>query len=232
MSRGSKLSLWIAAIAFLGWRASACSSNSSGPAADFTVAVDTPTATTLGTQVVLHVHLASTGDSGDVVLHVTGADTSWDVTLPVGPVTLTTNGQKSANVLIAVPTNGASAPTGRSVTVDAAIGSLHHSAATSVTVANQLVIPIQRGAGAGTASHWPFANSTTFHLNAGTMVTFRNDDTLGHIIHSNGAIGIAHQAIGSPTLPGDTYSQTTSGSGSALVTCHSHVADTLFFAIP
>lgn len=218
MSRGWRSAIWLGAVAFLGWRASACSSNSGGPAPDFAVSVDTPTATTLGTQVVLHVHLTSTGDSGSVVFSVSGADTSWDVALPVGPVTLTANGQKSANVIIAIPSNGVAAPTGHTVTVDAAIGSLHHSAATSVTIANQFIIPLVRG------DHFGTLSTDTVHVNVGTTLTFRNDDTLAHIIHTSGAIaGLPHQSTsGGGTIPGGTYNNTISGTGTDWVSCHTH----------
>lgn len=229
MPRHWKSAVWVASLAFLGWRASACSSDSGGPAPDFTVSVDTPAATTLGTQVVLHVHLTSTGDSGTVTLNVTGADTTWTLTPPVGPVTLGLNGQTTANFTIAIPTNGDPAPTGHSINIDAAIGSLHHGAATSLTVGNEFIIPILRGV----AGHWPFANRDTFHLNAGTVLTFRNDDTLNHIIHSNGGVGIAHQSTGGVgTPPGGTYSQTSNGTGGTLITCHSHIADTLVILVP
>ncbi|HTI03923.1 MAG TPA: hypothetical protein VL549_01290 [Gemmatimonadales bacterium] len=234
MRHRSKSILWFAAMAVLAWRASACSSDSGGPAPDFTVSVDTPTATTLGTQVVLHVHLTSiAGDTGIVTFNVTGAPSSWTVAPPVSPVTLTANGQATGNVTIDIPTNGDPAAAGQSVTVEAILGTLHHSAASRVTVANEFVIPLLRGATAG-GSHWPFANGTTLHLNNGTLVTFQNGDTLAHIIHSNGGIGIAHQSTGGVgTPPGGTYGQTASGGpGSTRITCHSHLADTLVIAIP
>jgi plastocyanin len=230
MSRHWKSAAWVAAIAVLGWRASACGSDSGGgPAPDFTVVVDTPAATTLGTQVLVHVHLTSIGDSGTVALTVTGADTTWTVTPPVGPVTLSLNGQTTANVTIAIPTNGGPAPTGRAISIGATIGSHQHGAATAITVANEFVIPIVRGS----AAHWPYPNRDSLFVNAGTVVTFRNDDTLSHIIHSNGGVGIAHQSIGVGTIPGGTYSQTAAGpSGSTLITCHSHPADTLRIVVP
>src|ERR1041384_2779471 len=58
VARPAESAAGVSAIAVLGWRASAFGSDSGGgPAPDFTVVVDTPAATTLGTQGLVHGHL-------------------------------------------------------------------------------------------------------------------------------------------------------------------------------
>jgi len=211
-----------------------CGSKSStgGSNPDFTVSASNPAATTLGTSDTIHVHLVSTDLAASVTLTVTGAPATWTVTPPASPVNLTANGQANADVIIAIPTNGDAAASGQTLTVHASGGGHDHTGTATVTVANQFIIPVLRGATAG-GSHWPWPNNTTFHLNAGTVVVFRNDDSTSHLIHSNGAIGIAHQSTaGTGTAPGGTYEQTTSGFGTAIVNCHSHASDNINLIIP
>ena len=208
------------------------SSTGGGSNPDFAVSATNPAATTLGTSDTIHVHLVSTDLAASVTLTVTGAPATWTVTPPASPVNLTANGQANADVIIAIPTNGDAAASGQTLTVHASGGGHDHTGTATVTVANQFIIPVLRGATAG-GSHWPWPNNTTFHLNAGTVVVFRNDDSTSHLIHSNGAIGIAHQSTaGTGTAPGGTYEQTTSGFGTAIVNCHSHASDNINLIIP
>jgi hypothetical protein len=208
------------------------SGGGSGPtASDFSVSADTAGPTTLGKQVTFHVHLTSTGLSTAVTLSVTGAPASWTVTPPASPVALTANGQATADVLVVVPSNAAPAVAGQTLTVHADAPSHTHTANTLVTVANQFIIPIQRGALSST--HWGSLGNTTIHLNSGTLLTFRNDDTTSHNIHTGSALpGVQHQNTSATTLPGGTYDQTPTGTGSTKVTCHSHLSDSLTVAVP
>ena len=222
-------------VATLMWLTTGCGSKSTtggGSNPDFTVSAPNPASATLGTADTIHVHLVSTDLAAAVTISVTGAPATWTVTPPASPVNLTANGQGNADVVITIPTNGDPAVSGQALTVHASGGGHDHTAAPVVTVANQFIIPVLRGATAG-GSHWPWPNNTTFHLNVGTLVTFRNDDTTSHIIHSNGGLGIAHQNVSGPgTPPGGTYEQTTSVAGSTVVNCHSHASDNINLVIP
>jgi hypothetical protein len=204
---------------------------SSGPAPDFSVSTDTAAVTTLGKQVTFHVHLTSIGLATSVTISVTGAPASWTVTPPASPVVLTANGQATADVLVAIPSNGAPAASGQALTVHADASSHSHTANTVVTVANQFIIPILRGALSST--HWGSLGNTTIHLNTGTLLTFRNDDTTSHNIHvGSGLPGVQHQNTSVTTPPAGTYDQTPTGTGSALVNCHTHVSESLTVAVP
>jgi hypothetical protein len=228
---GAQLAATISALAVVIGIGSSCG-GSTDAAPDFSVTADTAAATTLGTQVTIHVHLASTGVSGPVTLTLTGADSTWTVTPPALPVNLTANGQASADVMVTIPSDGNAAPTGTTLTVDAVTGTHDHTATSLVTVANQFIIPIRLGATVG-GTHWGVPSADTIRLRIGTQVLFRDDDSSGHIIHANPAnIGLAHQGTSSPIFQGGTYAQSVTLSGLDRVTCHSHPTDTLVLYVP
>src|SRR5438132_14208676 len=92
--------------------------DSSAPTPDFTIAVEAVAATTLGTQSTFDVSLTSIAFAGPVTLSVTGAPASWTVTISGGStVNLTANGNTTATVTVTIPSNGAAAPTGQTLTV-------------------------------------------------------------------------------------------------------------------
>jgi hypothetical protein len=211
---------------------SACGGNSTGATTGFDLTVDTAAASTLGRSVTFHAHLVSHGSSGAVTLNVTGAPGTWTVT--PSAATLPQNGQTTADVVVAIPSNGDAAPTGQSLAIEATVGALSDTARTAVTVANQYILPILQGAGSA-GGHWGTLALTTVHLNVGTMLTFRNDDTTAHLIHANATIaGLVHQNTGGPgTIPGGTYDQTLTGTGTDQVYCHSHTsADWIRITVP
>jgi len=201
----------------------ACGSSDSGggntgPTPDFTVAAGTAAATTLGTQTTFTVDLHSSGYAGPVTLAVTGAPATWTVAIAASPVTLAANGNASATVTVTVPSNGAAAPSGQTLTVHATAGSVAHTSGTRVTVANEFIVPI--ASGTGTGAHWGTLAGTTVYLNAGTTLTIRNDDSSVHQVHANNTItGFPHQAGDMTT--GGAYSNVLA-SGSDTFYCHDH----------
>lgn len=204
------------------WMLAACGSSgdgSTGPTPDFTVSASTAAAATLATVANFNVTVASTGAAGTVGLVVTGAPASWVVGLPSTAPVLASNGSVAVPVTVTIPSNGDAAASGRTLTIAATVGSTQHTATSVVTVANEFLVPIALGTGAG--SHWPSVSGKTFILNVGTTVTFRNDDTTSHEIHSDGNAGIAHESP--PGLSnGESFSQTVTASGTAHLSCHTH----------
>lgn len=204
----------------------ACGSSDGGGddnSPDFNVAVDTAPATTLGTASTLTVKLRSTGFEGPVTLALLGAPVTWTIGNPDSPVTLAANDSATATITVTVPSTGAAAPAGQSLTVDATAEGLHHTASTPFTVAAEYVFHF--GAGAWTGPHWGAAQGTGVHLINGTLVRFQNGDTVAHTIHAGGGVGIAHQSIGGIGIaPGASYTGTISAAPgtSDLVSCHAH----------
>jgi len=223
-----RLSALLGAAAFI-----ACGGDSTGSNPSFTISADTAAPTTLGTEVAVHVLLTSTGGmTGPVTLAVAGLPASWGVTVPTG-LTLTANGQIPTGIDIQIPSNGDAAASGQTVKIAATSGSINDTARTVVTVTDEFVVPIKIGANSA-GGHWGALQNTTTHLRVGTMLSFRNDDTTSHIVHTNAHIpGILHGNIGLPQAPGTKFSQVVGGTGNDVVYCHAHTAtDSLMFVVP
>lgn len=189
------------------------------PKRDFSVAAASVAPTTLGTVTTVSVTVTSTGASGPVTLVVSGAPATWAISTPPS-ATLAANGAVTIPVSITIPTNGDAATSGRTLTFAATVASTQHVATTSMTVANEVIVPIAMGAVAGT--HWPAFAGVTTHIHVGTTLTFRNDDSVRHLIHANGNTGIAHQDPGGLGIAsGATLSQTTVQMGESNISCHS-----------
>lgn len=176
--------------------------------------------TTLGTAVTFTVNLASTNFAGPVALSVLGAPATWQVAItPSATVTLANGGTGSATVTVTIPTNGEAMSAGRILTVHASATPGDQDVSPVVTVANEYIIPIAAGTGIG--AHWGALAGTTINLTSGVILTFRNDDSIGHRIHGSGSIpGLPHQAA---TMgPGGTYSDTLGVGLDSDVYCHDH----------
>jgi len=187
----------------------------------YSMSVAPPSAvTTLGTAVMFTAYLASTNFAGPVTLSVVGAPASWQVAIsPSATVTLSNGGTGSATVTITIPSNGEARPAGQTVTIHATASPGDKDVAPAVTVANEYIIPIANGTGIG--AHWGALAGTTINLASGVILTFRNDDSIGHRIHATGTIpGLAHQSV---TMgPGGVYSDTLGVGVDSDVYCHDH----------
>jgi hypothetical protein len=215
--------LRLSGFAFLLSLATACTSSDSNneltTAPDFSVAVGSAAATTLGSETSFDVTLTSSNFAGPVTLAVSGAPASWTVTIPGNPVTLTSNGNAIVTVTVSIPTDGDPAPAGLALTVDATGTPGTHGGNTAVTVANEVLIPIASGTDVG--QHWGALAGTTITIKVGTTITVRNDDATIHRVHYNsGVTGLAHEQTDLAT--GDSYSQTAAGSGTTVLSCHDH----------
>lgn len=200
------------------------------PGPSYSMSVSPPTAsTTLGTAVTFTVDLESTHFAGAVALSVLGAPASWQVAItPSLAVTLANGGTGSATVTVTIPSNGEAMPSGRTLTVHATASPGDKDLMPVVTVANEYIIPIANGTGAG--AHWGSLAGTTIDLLSGVILTFRNDDSIGHRIHASGSIpGLPHQ---SATMgPGGIHSDTLGVGVDSDVYCHDHGTGTSLLTI-
>lgn len=203
-----------------------CSSDSPNPAgstnpSDYGVIAGAVGPTTLGTQVTFTITLTSAGFTGHVALQVLGAPTSWQVSITDSTRELSANGTATTTVTVTIPTNGAPAADGDTLTVEATSSLGTRRGITMVTVVNEYVVPIADGVGTG--AHWGALAGTTVHLNTGTRLTIRNDDTSGHNIHTGGTIpGFPHQNTATLLATGEAYSNVLTGSGMDEFYCHTH----------
>lgn len=189
------------------------------PIARYTVAVSPPAAATiLGTETTFTVTLGSDHYDGPVALAVTGAPTSWTVTVTPASVTLTDGGTATAQVKVAIPPNGDAAPAGQTLTIGATAAPGPQSTTAALTVAKEYAVTI--GAGTGTGTHFGALNGGLVRVKTGTVLHIRNADTTAHRIHSGGGIG------GFPHQPnnmgnGEEY-RVTVQDGSDVFYCHVH----------
>ena len=201
---------------------SACGGDASGPSTNFTIGVGAAAPTTLGTQVTFDVMLTSTGFAGTVTLTVLNAPATWNVAVGGGNVaTLAANGNATKTVTITIPSNGAAAPTGQVLTVQAVSASGTRTITKTITVTNEFIVVMPNGTGAGT--HWGTIVGTNVQLRVGTAFRFRNDDGTTHQIHFDGDIpGFVHQPDPGITQ-GQSYVVTSTGAGvEDNVHCHIH----------
>ncbi len=199
---------------------------------DFTISADTAAPTTLGTATAIHVKLRSAGFAGPVTLTVLGLPADWSAAIPASPVTLAADDSATATVTLTIPTNGTSAASGQSLSIQATSGDVTHTAGTTLTVQNEYVVHLL--AGAATGAHWP-GEAHGAHLNVGTTLTIENDDTTSHIIHSNITdLGFPHQeTVGVGITQGGTFSAELTATGSGTISCHTHShTDTLGVVVP
>ena len=212
----------------------ACGSDSGGAdeTPDFTISADTAASTTLGTSTDIHLKLRSTGFAGPVTLAVQGLPDSWSASIPASPVDLAAGDSATVTATITIPSNGAAAAGGQALSIQATAGDLAHSAGTQLTVQNEYVVHLLLGGASG--AHWAAAAHGQ-HLNVGTTLTVKNDDTTSHIIHSNiTALGFPHQETGGVgIIPGGTFSAELTSVGSGTIACHTHShTDTLGVSVP
>jgi hypothetical protein len=156
---------------------------------DFSVSMSpTTVATTLGTENHYTVTLDSSHFSGPVTLTATGVPAGWNVTFsPSATVTVPEDGQVTADMTVAVPTDVAGMNANVGVMAQAAPG--QRSATGALNVANEydLIIPD----GTKNTTH-PFPS--TLRLKVGVTLKIKTlDSQAPHRIHSDGGDGFPHQ---------------------------------------
>jgi plastocyanin len=148
-------------------------------------------------------------------------------TLPAGfmltfdsPLVNVAAGPAMASGRLVVPTSAIPGPV--TLSIVATSGTLMHDASASLTVRGELVIHIPAGArDMGDAAFGPNPMRVPM-LQAGTKITWVNDDTIAHRIHADGVNGFDHEP--SNLAPGRTYSVTVSSPGRYDYNCHLHDA--------
>ena len=160
---------------------------------DFAVSVTSSTnATTLGTEVHYQVMVAGFHNmTGDVALTTMGVPASWQSTLTPSTVTLDANGVGTADLKLVIPTDAKDLTA--TVGVSASGSAITHtaSAANALTVANEVIVTITDGTGAGVH---PFP--ARIDINVGTKLRVMDaDNAKPHRIHSDATAGdgFAHQ---------------------------------------
>jgi len=197
------------------------SSTNVAPSASYGLSVTPPAGpTTLGTQISFGVNLASNGFTGPVMLSATGVPASWQVAFsPSMTVNLASGGGGSATATITIPSNGAAAPSGIPITIHGSASAGSQSDVATVTVANQYVITIADGTGAG--AHWGALTGTVVDLAAGATLVIRNDDSVLHQVHAGApGLGLPHQ--GGDMAMGQSYTSSPLLAGQDVVYCHDH----------
>lgn len=190
---------------------------------DFTVTAQLDSAnTTLGVshQVTATVTPAD-GFTGAVALTTTGLPNGW--TFQAQNATITGAQPVMVQGTLNVPTNTTAGMV--SFDLQASGGGKMHSAALSILVKGELIIHIAQGVATNN-------NSTAFGPNPtavpfvppGTKVTWINDDTIAHRIHSDNGNGFNHEPDN--MNPGESYSVTITGSGGYDYHCHIHTGMT------
>lgn len=188
------------------------------PTAAVALAVTPPTATTtLGTETTFTVTVTSSHFAGPVTLAATGAPAGWVVTVQPTSVTVSDGGSATATVKVRVPSNGAPAPTGQTLSIAATGAAVSATSPAALTVTNDYIIGVGPS---GTGPHWGGMNGGTIRIKAGTRLHIRNDDTIAHRIHTGGGVGgFDHQ--GSSMGPNGSYDVTPTD-GSDIFYCHDH----------
>lgn len=189
------------------------------PVAAYSLAVTPATATTtLGTETTFTVTIDPQHFDGTVELAATGAPTNWIVEITPAIVTVTDGVPATATVKVRVPSNGDAAPTGQTVSIDGSSTIAGAESGTAaLTVAKTYIFPLS---GYGTGGHWGALRGGNVRVQAGTLVRYQNNDTIGHRIHAGGGIGgFAHEP--NTMNPGQTYDVTVTD-GSDNFYCHDH----------
>ena len=188
------------------------------------IAVDADSqATPLGEVVEYTFHFTSLGGfHGTVAYTIDSLPASWGITysLPT-PLVLASGGSADLTVNISIPTDAEPAVTGRGLSLHATTASQDARFHFVLTVVNQLTFPIGLGTVGG--PHWGAFLDQTVNMRVGATLTFRNDDSVAHTIHTNSAIpGLPHEPDPGMAPFGGTYSSTITGTGDDDIYCHAH----------
>ena len=190
------------------------------------------------------VSLASTSeslrlnDSKDVVVTVNpsgGFNGMVTYSLVDAPVGVTATFEPATAMISAVATTTMTIKTssdfkpasGIALKVKAISGTIEGVAPMTVDVTAELLIHIAKGVAIGTNAApnlmaFGAQSIPTVFVAPGTKVTFVNDDTINHEIHSDGTLGIKHEGGPLTANAGNSYTQTFSGAGTFNFRCHIH----------
>jgi hypothetical protein len=173
--------------------------------------------TLLGTRNSYLVKVLSCGYAGNVTFSAGGAPGSWTLSMDPPSVQLAAGAVAVAELIAAIPTDGASGLATLKVDAQAVSNTVPLSA--TLDAADEVLVTIPDGTGSGD-HHLP----PSLHLRVGTLLRMYSADSLtGHIIHADGVPGFLHQNTSGPGLQqGESYDLISIADGSGNVYCHSH----------
>jgi len=164
------------------------------------------------------------GFDGNVTYALTGAPSGVTATFtPPGGMISTPQ-----TVTMVIKTTGdATVGNGAALKVSATSGTIVGEAPLTLDVKAELLVMVPKGVDIGTSatpnlSAFGATSIPTIFVAPGTKVTFVNQDTINHEIHSDGTLGIAHE--GGPLMANgaNSYTQTFNGTGTFNFRCHIH----------
>lgn len=166
------------------------------------------------------VNLAATVDYG------AGADGAWMVTASKPSVDLVDGGTDSIALDVVIPSDTAALAGTVTLAATSAVDPV--SLSSTVNVANQYTVVIPPGTGA--AIPHAYTGARVIRLRAGATIQWKNEDTVNHRIHGNGAIPHEEPAPAGGA-PGSTYQVTVLEAGSGTWYCHEHNEDNFSRAV-
>lgn len=168
----------------------------------------------------------SNGFSGSVALALDNPPAGVSATFTPAAIDVST-APATVAVTISVASDMATPAASVALSIKGTSGAISSAASLGVTIPAELFVQIPKGVVIGTAAA---PNKTAFgtygmpvlEVAAGTKVTWINNDTINHEVHSDGSLGIAHE--GGPLLANgaNTYTQTFTKAGTFTYRCHIH----------
>jgi plastocyanin len=164
------------------------------------------------------------GFDGNVIYSLEGAPTGVTATFnpPGGMVS-----QPTTTVMTLKTASDAMPGTGTALTIKATSGTISGSTPVTLDIKAELLVTIAKGVNIGTSAApnlTAFGAQTmpTIFVAPGTKVTWVNEDSINHEIHSDGTLGIQHE--GGPLMANgaNQYTQTFNGTGTYNYRCHIH----------
>jgi plastocyanin len=113
------------------------------------------------------------------------------------------------------------------LSIKAASGTITASAPLTLDVPPELLVAIPANVDIGTSANpnlmaFGAQSIPTIFISPGTKVTFVNNDSINHEIHSDGTLGIQHEGGPLQANGANTYTQTFNGTGTFDFRCHIH----------
>jgi plastocyanin len=117
--------------------------------------------------------------------------------------------------------------TGIALKIKGTSGTIEGIAPLTLDVTAELLVRIAKGVAIGTnaapnLTAFGAQSIPTIFVAPGTKVTFVNDDTINHEIHSDGTLGVKHEGGPLTANAGNAYTQTFNGAGTFNFRCHIH----------
>jgi plastocyanin len=165
------------------------------------------------------------GLTGVVALELSGAPAG--VTAAFEPPGVMLSGAPAQVQMTLKAASDAQPKTGYALSVKAVSGAISAVTPLTLDVAAELLVVVQKGVALGTSAQpnllaFGASPTPTFYIAPGTKVTWVNQDSVNHRVHSDGTLGIAHEGGDLMANSANTYSDTFTGTGTFSYRCHIH----------